>query len=1097
MIKRSVQCVVILFSVLIITAVSVAGSQRGTRLLLQNMLPKEVLSIGHVEGHLLGHLVLQGVYSERLGFSAQQIDWQWQPQALLHWQWNWVDLRVTQCQIRLTSNRHDQSPAPTLSALNWPWYWPRLTVQNAQVDHVSIEWSDRRWLRLKQVQTSLDLSSGGIRGSSRLLGLQLDQASSWDVTGRVQGPWQHYQLAVGLQSVNDRTQAWSIQGRGDATQAWIDRIQGKWLPNILHTQWHFMWLPQLQIEAQVASTDLDLSQWLANWPSHLQADIRLKAVLDPVSWHVTHWQCQLHQLQGQVRHRPVKGQGEIEGTAQLWRVKQWQLQSGQARLTADGELGAQQTHFNWQMNIPDMADVWPEAAGSLVSQGQLQGVQHQWNWVVHAKANQWHLADYEAKQASLDFAYRTTQPELFQLQFTGQDWRWRDQRLTRLAISSQGQYAKQRIDWSIQSSIVRSQGRLMGGFDDNLGWQGVLQDWQVAPLTQAAWRLRAAVPLVLSQDRISVPQALCMQQGRQWFCGQGDWQKKAWQLHVSTSAVNLAMAPFIFPKDWHVMGQVQARIDADGRELQLDHSRVRFNAEGLRIEVPQANNTVRLDIGRVRLEGDSGLNSATANLALQGSLGQWHAQARSIDWQGSLTDGAHSIVDATLAGQLSDLRSVRPLLPTIMNSLTGRIDAKATYHGAMTGANHQARVDLRLTQAAVNLQDYNIRIAPLTLAVSGDPSAQLAVTGRLQSGAGFIHVSGLIDQLWNDPRVALELKGQNFLATNLSTYQVTASPDVRFTYQAQQMHLDGDLLIPKAALRFVDYQHKVVKLTSDVVYVDQDSSPLSFYSDLHLLLGNQVMFQYGGLKGRLLGQVALLEQPNRLTQGRGEIRLVDGVYQAFGQSFTIRKGLVQFNGGEVTNPTVDAEAVRHLTDVVPVDGNGNVMQNTQVVGIDNDLTVGVSLHGPLSTSQIRLFSQPAGLSQADILSYLLIGRPSSEATGGSAQLLMSAASMLSGRSGGSSPVTQLQQQLKSTLGLEVDVGATSQYSKETQSVNQNTSVILGKALSPRLFLNYSIGISQPVNVLRLTYRISPKWSAQSESSSLGNGGDLFYTINSY
>lgn len=1098
--KRGMIGLMIVWFIAIIAAISLLNSQRGTRFLLQKVLPAHVLTIASVDGNLLHHVVLQGVHSEVLGLSAQSLRLQWQPLALLIWQLKCLDISVTQLKIQLKPDAGSQSSQPKLSALHWPWYWPRLALQHVRVDQLSIELTDHSWIQLPQVQTAIELGPWGVHWTSQLFGLQQDHAAPWNVAWQVQGPWQHYHLAAQWQAANDRQQAWSIQGEGEPAQLSIDQFQGKGWPSHVQLQLQLKWSPQLQIDAHLASTDLDISQWWPEWPSHLQVDMRLKVLLNSDSWRVTHWQGQLNQLQGQLRQRPVVGQGQVEGSARQWRVTSLSLQSGQARLVADGDLGLQQTRFSWRVNIPDMADIWPKASGSLLSTGQLQGAPQQLNLSAQAKIKQWQVAGYAIKQAGLDFAYRTSQPELFRLQLTGEDWRWHDQHLSHLALISQGQYTKQQIDWSIQSTLWRSRGRLLGGFDENLGWRGVLQDWQVAPSTQALWRLRAATPLVLTKNLVSVPQALCMQQGRQWLCGQGEWQKDGlWQVKMSVSALNLAMASFLLPQDkgWSLSGQAQAQLEANGLAFRLDHSRVRLDVDGLRLGVPQAKETIPLNVGRVNLTADTSPGSANASLSLQGALGRWLAKARSVNWQGSLNDVSKSVIDATLTGQLSDWAPLRPFLPSMLNNLMGRFEAKATYRGTLDGAHHQSFVDLRLSQASVNVQDYNIRIAPLTLSVSGDPSASLKVMGRLSSGAGFIDVVGSVNELWTEPQVMLALKGQNFLATNLSTYQVTASPDLRFTYQATQMHLDGDLLIPKATLRFVDYQQKVVKLTSDAVYVDDGSSPLNFYSNLQLRLGHQVMLQYGGLKGRLQGQVALLEQPNRLTQGRGEIRLVDGVYQAYGQSFTISKGVVQFNGGEVTNPLMDVEAVRQLKDVVPVDASGAIVQSTQIVGVDNDLTVGIRLHGPLNTSQIKLFSQPPGLSQADILSYLLIGRPSSEATGSNAQLLMSAASLLSSGAGGGGAITQLQQQLKNTLGLEVDVGATSQYSKDTQTVNQNTSVILGKALSPRLFLNYSIGITQPVNVLRLTYRISPKWTAQTESSSLGNGGDLFYTINSY
>ena len=58
----------------------------------------------------------------------------------------------------------------------------------------------------------------------------------------------------------------------------------------------------------------------------------------------------------------------------------------------------------------------------------------------------------------------------------------------------------------------------------------------------------------------------------------------------------------------------------------------------------------------------------------------------------------------------------------------------------------------------------------------------------------------------------------------------------------------------------------------------------------------------------------------------------------------------------------------------------------------------------------------------------------------------------------------------------------------------NTSLVLGKALSPKLFISYSVGLLEPINILRFNYKLTKHISLRTESNPNAQGIDVFYTI---
>ena len=59
--------------------------------------------------------------------------------------------------------------------------------------------------------------------------------------------------------------------------------------------------------------------------------------------------------------------------------------------------------------------------------------------------------------------------------------------------------------------------------------------------------------------------------------------------------------------------------------------------------------------------------------------------------------------------------------------------------------------------------------------------------------------------------------------------------------------------------------------------------------------------------------------------------------------------------------------------------------------------------------------------------------------------------------------------------------------------DDDTSVVLGKALSPKLFVSYGISIAEAINTIKLRYTLNERWSIKAESG-LEQSADFEYRI---
>jgi translocation and assembly module TamB len=129
------------------------------------------------------------------------------------------------------------------------------------------------------------------------------------------------------------------------------------------------------------------------------------------------------------------------------------------------------------------------------------------------------------------------------------------------------------------------------------------------------------------------------------------------------------------------------------------------------------------------------------------------------------------------------------------------------------------------------------------------------------------------------------------------------------------------------------------------------------------------------------------------------------------------------------------------------------------------------VRGTLLQPHMSFFSDPP-LPQSQIVSLILSGGSSAAANGGNAALGQGAA--------------LLAAQLGPRVGLP-DV------SLETDPIANETSLVLGRYLTPRLYVSYGVSLTETLNTLKLRYTLGDHWVVRTELGT-ARGADLVFSI---
>ena len=211
---------------------------------------------------------------------------------------------------------------------------------------------------------------------------------------------------------------------------------------------------------------------------------------------------------------------------------------------------------------------------------------------------------------------------------------------------------------------------------------------------------------------------------------------------------------------------------------------------------------------------------------------------------------------------------------------------------------------------------------------------------------------------------------------------VLVSPDLDLALEPDRLALTGSVTVPEARLTPRDNEPSVIGASADQVIVDaEDEGGQTFtrplYANVRLDLGDRVNVEGYGLTARLGGGIEITEAPREPITGSGELRVENGVYEAYGQKLDIRTGRLAFAGGPIDQPGLNVEAVRR-----PAEG----------------ILVGARVRGTLKAPELTVFSEPT-MPQQEQLSYLVLGRPLQSASDSESSAISRAALALGLRGG--------------------------------------------------------------------------------------------------
>jgi translocation and assembly module TamB len=766
---------------------------------------------------------------------------------------------------------------------------------------------------------------------------------------------------------------------------------------------------------------------------------------------------EVRNLSGKLRGVAASGGGKLSRTSSAWRFDAVRMQLGKTNIAVDGSLRAQQQpalsdelDLRFVVKAEDLSLVSPQSSGQLQAVGTVRGTvaDPTVNATVHGAGIHHEGLTLDAVDADIDFDSRPghtskVDARLKKLQF-------RNRMLDSLRFTLQGPSTGFAVKLDAQAPGLAISAQGVGPYVHGV-WDGQMQQLTVNGTESLHLELERPVVVLVSAEHVR-GEWMCLLGTPASLCADGEWTPVAWSTTFTANDLPMSTLTSGLTPSVEYSGQISARARLFGSATQLPQGIVRLDLMDARLAHRLSSGkieTTTLGSGLISLNATP--STVTAEVGLD--AGEVGTIKGSLTAQRATAEWARMPIKGELHAHTGDLGLVTLYVPEIdraAGSLNADVELKGTFgeplvNGTLAVANGEIdfyRVNLALRQVA-----FQARLS----------DRGLDFEGTTHIGQGTASSAGHLE--WRDslPYGNFKLQGTGLRVVDVPEAQINASPSLDFNIEGRKIEVSGAVKVPYAKIVPADLKGAVLSSSDELIVGAEQQDPAKRFqvmSTITLTLGDKVTLDTSGLSGRLAGSITVRSGYDEVTRATGELSIEEGKYSAYARKLDIQRGRLIFTGGPIQDPGVDLRAIKEFPDV----------------------TAGINVRGTLRQPRISFFSDPS-LPQSQIVSLILAG--------GGLESVQNQKSAGAGNDALAQGGALLAQQLGSRIGIE-DV------SLETDLTNE-TSLVLGKFLSPRLYVSYGVSLTEQLNVLKMRYTLGDHWTVKTEVGQ-ARGADLVYTI---
>ncbi len=1021
----------------------------------KTILPGEI-SYDHASGSITGPIEFRNFkYTDGSNIlSIKKVKFSWKPLQLMHrkivvthFTANNVHLTIRLAKTKQTEIRKKKTAKPAEK----PYL---LEISNAHVNFLSIGSTPNQYpVFIRHIRVNARAVPDNLRIRTAVdMSKPFPLRAYFNITGNLDR-YTLYSRAVG-QKVS-----WHLYGLGNSNGVFLNLNEGKTLGGTLSFDANINWAPQWQWDIKLNGSNLNFNELDPTWPKRITMNLQ--------------------------------STGVIKDKRLIFKLK--------THITAPGtriDLATEQKHklnLKWDVSIAQLSRLYKQFKGSVQSKGE---------WLPDAKtpvikgqitASNFSVLGYQGRSVNAKCTLYPKQRRASTFNIAGSNLNAPGIHLRSLQLQGKGTERAHQLKGSVAINGDTATFQMQGGLL-NQNWEGQLQKLTLASQQYRQWQLIKPTAITLSKAHVTANN-LCLKPigttGQ--LCLKGSWNANAaWQFSANGKNFNPGLLTTFFTTKLVLSSPstIHATVSGRGKQLQtakanilLHKGNFRYQLNGNYIASPLQQGNISLLLTQRSLTTSTQLVLSKKNIISASASFPSFSHDKPINKQR---------VHARIRAKISDFTPFNKTLKTVVEP-KGQLSVDLTVNGKVKSPDVRGRIHLQNGSAFIPKLGIEVTKVDTNISSFSGGSVSYKITAYSKNQP--ITIDGKVLATHDGLKITTTINANDVLIMNTPEYIIYASPNLTATIQGHNVDLKGKVDIPKGVIQPFNFVGMTTLPSDQIVYTAGEpvtsQSTWNVSANVNVTLGKDVTVNTSGFNATVTGGATIIGHPKKMTLANGRVNVVKGTYSAYGRTLTITpNSYIQFINSPINNPNFNVRATKTIQVSQSLGG-------AQQINLNN-IVVGVELRGSFRHPKISFFSVPENLSQADILSYLVLGYSAETTSGSNISLLLEAANTLGGKGTG---IGGALSQIKQGLGLE-ELGIENETIMDAigAPIDQQSAFVIGKRLTKNIYIRYSLGLGQgpfaPVNIFQLRYTLNRHWSIQTDSSSLGSGGDILYTIES-
>ena len=421
------------------------------------------------------------------------------------------------------------------------------------------------------------------------------------------------------------------------------------------------------------------------------------------------------------------------------------------------------------------------------------------------------------------------------------------------------------------------------------------------------------------------------------------------------------------------------------------------------------------------------------------------------------------------------LSPLQRFIPTV-EKLSGVLAGNILFDGLLVEPDLNGELNINDVELVADNYPYPITNFNQTITIA---NKQADIEGEFELGAGMADYLGTLRLFGEDKPFSFEgeIRGAG-MQIAFADNELLASPNLKIAVDPSNFSLKGEITIPNAEFAINEVPPSAKSASSDTLIIgkppEPPAIPMGLDIDIRILIDPSKLKRVtvdafdlqASLGGDLRVQVLQKQNPDTKefspleTYVYGEVNILSGSYEAYGQNLLVRKGAIFFSGAP-SLPQFDITAVRNPLNTA------------------NNVVAGVRISGNPVVPKVELFSQPVMI-QARQLSYLLRGTDLGGGKSDSQDVML--VNMLVGFGVGNSE--NGVNRIGKSLGFD-------SLNVQTAGQGDSTQVQLTGRISDKIQVIYGVGLFDQATEVILRYQLLPKMYIEATGGAT-SAVDLFY-----